>query len=399
MNNEDFNLSLNTPKIYDEELSKLYKEAIHETNLYGKYQIYITYLICLVAFSSSLICITFPTQKEIPPYTCKTRDEISTDMKIFDDPACINKFCNEENKILEVDYKSFKNFITILDQFCSIDTYSNKFARMMFIGRILTTIIFSYVADTYGRRITYLIVLVIIIVSNLGFFILVNPEIYLFLGLLSNMGMNNYNLSIIISVEIMNEELYSFLNGVFGTIFALCGIFSLLIMILFGNWFIIIFIHLVINFVCLYYCYYYLIETPMYSLAIKDFRQLDDTIMILSNINGTYNNVKPIIEKINKKKESIIIVKETKGFSILNMIEPYIKIFYMKSELDKFIFLIFPFIFLFFIYYGQILFVDKFPGNIKINSFIIFFSDALGPYIASHLLKFKNRKKILFTFD
>jgi hypothetical protein len=248
----------------------------------------------------------------------------------------------------------------------------------------------------------------------------------------------------IISVEVMNSELYSVFNGVVAMLFAFCGIFTIFIMSYFKDWLVLVFTHLVIDILMIYFSYYYFYETPYFCLNKKKYDELNDVIINISKVNGTYENfVKDKIDNIEKFKKSLTLANRKvitntspnspdiqkskiklsfksnltelsnfslgeyytqeqnnqKSFSIIYaLFKPYMIIFYKRRQLGNLLKLILPFITINFVYYGQLMFLERLPGDPKTNSFLIFFSEILAPNLAGWLMQFMGRKKILYFF-
>jgi MFS family permease len=445
-------------------LNQLYEDAIVASNLNGKYQKILFFILAIVAFSSSMIVTGFPSQKEIPPYVCVNRldfEESITEYKeyknnplrykIIHQEECVAHYCSMEENfespifwVLIADYKKIRNFVTHLDLMCDIESYSGDFTRWIFMGRIVTTVLFSYVSDTYGRRTSWLIVLCLLALSNFLFLTISNKSLYHVIGFLSNMCMSNYNLTMIISVEVMNSDLYSIFNGVVAMLFAFCGIFTIIIMSYFKDWLVLVFIHLVIDISMIYMSYYYFYETPYFCLNKRKYDDLNDVIVNISKVNGTYEHlVKGKLEKIEHLKRSLGVVyrkvitntspnspemqkgkrkltaqsnlSELSNFSLgehdnqghneqnsqsifVALFKPYINIFYKRRQLLNLIKLTLPFITINFVYYGQLMFLERLPGDPKTNSFLIFFSELIAPNLAGWLMQFTGRKKILYFF-
>ncbi len=236
--------------------------------------------------------------------------------------------------------------------------------------------------------------------------------------------------------------------GSYQYFFAACGFFSIFIMWLFKDWFVLLLIHFLIDGVFLYLSYQYFYETPYFCLNKKKYDKLEEVLVNISKINGTYENlVKSKLDQIEIVRRSFgvanrkiytntspnspeVVIKKlsfksfTSNFSELNILnsndfdnqgrnksgscsslnflytlfKPYMTIFYKRKPLGNVLKLTLPFITINFVYYGQLMFIERLPGNAKTNSFLIFFSQIVAPILAGWLLKFMGRKQILFFF-
>lgn len=437
---------------FDNALIKKYEDIMEAVDLSGKYQKIIFLTLATTVFSCCMLITTFPIQKELPDFFCVHKAEFqdsqdylvykqNNNYKVIYNEDCVAKRCRDwviEREdttnvkfqsaifwVLVADYSSVKNYVTNLDLMCEVESYSGDFTRIIFLGRILATVILSYVSDKYGRLPVFKINLSLLIISNLGFLFSSNKFAYLIFGTCSNITMQTYNLSTIMSVEYMSSHLYSLFNGAISSLFAFCGLFSIGMMYFFQNWFLIITFHLILNLFVVYMTSIYMVETPRYCLMKRDYDTLDVALVKMSLMNGTYEDkVKSMIEDVKffrgkdrenidrieapgAKGENIPMLKNrntgsTYRFNPLSifsaLLGPYLKIFSRSKDLENMVKLMIPFITVNFVYYGQLMFVEKLPGNVKINSFLIFFSELFSPNLAGYLLKSQSRRKIITVF-
>jgi MFS family permease len=412
-------------------VDKKYEKAIEAVDLDGNFQQTAFYILATTAFICSLILTAFPLQKEVPSYECINKFDFadleeynmyknSSRYKIVHMEECIDKFCKNKVEdyqdpllwVLIADLNSLTNMITNLDVLCHIDNFSSDFTRMLFSGRIVGTLLFAYISDNLGRHIAFSLGLTMLFICNLSFFFLRYTVTYYITAFFVNMTFQLYSLITIVSVEIMSNNLYSVLNGVIGSLFAFCGLFNLIIMYFFKDWFVLLGIHLVVDFIIVYLNFTRLTETPKFCLMKKDYNQLERILIRISKENGTYDIVKLKLQEIQElkksvKKDSITSdnVKNVGLFSYINPIRfistlfgPYVKILTARNDLGNFIKFIIPYITIFFVYYGQLMFVEKLPGDVQLNSLLIFTSELFSPNLAGYLLTKTSRKLILSIF-
>jgi MFS family permease len=413
-------------------IEKEYEKAIEEVDMEGKFQKRAFYILATTAFLCSLILTGFPLQKEAPEYQCLNRFDFedledysvyknNPRYKIIHSEECIDKFCNKMDNyqdailwVIVADYNSVTNMVTALDVMCQIDNFSAYFTKMLFIGRIIATLLFAYISDNFGRRIAFSIGLVLMLVTNTAFFMLRNATMYYIIAFFANMCFQLYSLITVMSVEIMGSKLYSVLNGVTASLFAFCGVFNLLIMYFFKSWFVLLGIHIVIDALIIYLNFTCLTETPKFCLMKKDYTQLEDILIRIAKDNDTYvNKVSHKLEEISQikkmiKKDSISSdnIKNKTIFAYMNPIRllnsifgPYIKILTAKNDLGNFLKFIIPYITVFFVYYGQLMFLEKIPGDPQFNSLLIFTSELFSPNLAGFLLTKTSRKLIITVFS
>jgi len=97
------------------------------------------------------------------------------------------------------------------------------------------------------------------------------------------------------------------------------------------------------------------------------------------------------------KKYFFLILKDSKTY-FRSMYTRYSEIFKKAESRRTFFLLIIPYLSCMIDYYGQIIFIEKLPGNILLNSFILYVSDLISPNIAGYLISFLSRKKALTIF-
>jgi MFS family permease len=415
--------------IKENNIAKEYEQAIEDTNLNGKFQKTAFKILGMTAFLSSLILAAFPLQKEIPKYECFNRQDFedfeeyniyknTKRYKIIHAEECVKRYCSSVKEnfedptlwVLVADYYSITNIITSLDVMCDFEKFNGEFTRMLFLGRIVGTIFYAYISDTYGRRVMFSLGIFILLVTNVSFFFLTYEFVYYIIAFFSVTCFSLYNLVTIMSVEIMSNDLYSFLNGLCGSSFAISGLLSLFIMFLFKSWFILLGFHIIVDSVILYFNYAKLTETPKFCLAKKDYKKLDEILLRIAKENNTFDAVSTRIEKIrsmiNLEQKDCLFDNYKAG--ILNMLNPvklitsifapYVRILTSEQNLGNFLKLVIPFVTIVFIYYGTLMFIEKIPGDVKLNSLLIFVAQALSPNLGGYLLKRHSRKFVLYIF-
>lgn len=413
-------LAINEDNLKDNEnlIQIEYENAIKEMGLNGKYQNIVFWIIALSSFICGLMIASFPVEKEMPNYVCINRYEFedfkefsiyknNPQFKIIESEECVEKFCKEPLQVIVAEYGEIRNFITMLDTMCSVDKFSGDLTKRLFLGRIVAIFFTSYLSDNIGRKITIHILLVLVLVTNTGFFFFRYTSAYLTLSFFANMSMQLFNINTVYSVEIMSDDLYSALSGAMGLSHVITGMSGIILMFLFKDFIVLLCIHLVFDVVIIYYAFVYLVETPKFCLYQKNYTQLKESITFIAKINGTYDTkVEPIFKKIDaigenkqntthpaESKEEFHIVRKINYF-VSSVFSPYIKIFSRKKELFDLGFLFFPFATVFFVYYGQLMFIERLPGNAQVNAFLIFFSELFSPNIAGYMLKKMKRRTI-----
>lgn len=157
-------------------------------------------------------------------------------------------------------------------------------------------LVYGYISDTYGRRVIFSNGLIVILISNIVFFSIKNVYVYILFAFLGNLSLNLLQLITITSVESMSKKYYSTLNGVFNSLFGICGLISILIMYLTENWNNILIMHIIIDVIVVILYFKFVVETPLYNLSTKSYGKYLNDIVYISKMNGVYETI--VKEKI-----------------------------------------------------------------------------------------------------
>jgi len=222
------------------------------------------------------------------------------------------------------------------------------------------------------------------------------------------MSKSFYNLVILFGVETMGVGYYSILTGILGFLYAICSIVSILILGFFYDWHIILYFHIILNFLGLYLGIKYIVETPMFLLSTFRYHELNQVLIKISRINNTQENVELVlneIEVLNKMKNNDhpdlnCRNSNNKSFSesIKYIISPYIKIMSTNNEMNNLMLLSIPYIAMHAIYFIQVFNLYKLPGNLLTNSSAIYAGEFFSTLVGGFLVNYFGKKKILYLF-
>ena len=109
------------------------------------------------------------------------------------------------------EYGKISNIVSQIDVMCDFENFNADFTRMLFFGRITANLVFSYIANSFGRKPINLICLVLILLTNVTFLFIKSRGVYLLTCFLANMCLSLYNLVTLIAVKIMSSDMYSVL--------------------------------------------------------------------------------------------------------------------------------------------------------------------------------------------
>ena len=332
---------------------------------------------------------------------------------------------NPRNTVLIVDNKSVTNFVTELNVICKMESFFGTMTQMLFLGRIIGNFVFAYVSDKYGRLICFKLQVYTIVVCHLIFFFVKVDWVYILVALVASGCLNTYNLVSAMSTEMMSQKMYSLLNGLLGASFTLTGLIDIVVLYFLKNWNILLLLHFLVSGVVVYAMTYYLTETPIFLLDQGNYRELSETIKKMATVNETYEsqNVKNRLDALKEFRNINKIKSKTEGFfnslsaefasayssrrgsavskKPENFIEsisgPYMIAFKSKETSTQFLKILFVYLTMNFVFYGQVLNVEKMNGNIYFNSFIIYTAEIISEISAGYFLQNYGRRQMIIA--
>jgi MFS family permease len=413
-----------------------YKSLILKAKDEGIYQKYILYILLAASFFSSVTIAALPLHKELPEYFCFNRQDFEDEpmylkykkepqYKIFHNEHCIKKFCsnqadfiNEHLSVLVADYSTIDNFTTELNLLCDQEEFFNRFTQWLFIGRIGGMLIFSYVSDKVGRYQTYFIQLYILLACFIMYFLFKNETLILFIGLLSNACMYLWNHVCLICTETMSDKMYSLGNAMISVAFSFSGLYNIIIMYFFGSWNLLLITYIIIVIVTIIFSKKYITETPIYLIEMERYEEARKVIKKISEVNNSEEEhlkllfaLKSIKRNYNDKSLDMSIqnqndfgmTENNKPVSeqislrsiITSVLGPYLLIVKSpKNTLNVLKTAIF-FTTAIFIYYGQLFYIEQLPGNIYLNSALIFIAEAIAEAGSGFILQRFDKRQII----
>jgi hypothetical protein len=419
-------------KLLNEPLKHKYLSLLSDVGLEGKFQKIMFGLICSLSFICVLIVPMFPMHKDLPNHFCVSFEESNMNQtyskfrgpqfSIIESESCIAKFCpdysrinelvinNNQNKsqILIVDKSSVRNLITELDILCDYQNFFEILNAALFLGRIAGNILFSYIADSYGRLQSATIQTYLIIFCYIISLFIKSQWITVFVVFILAATINVYLLINALSTEYMSQNYYTALNGLIGVFFSICGLYTVTIFYYFRNWNILLLIHLCISFFSLYLIKSYMVETPFFLLQQKRYKDLNTVIRKISQVNGTYESfeidkkISSLEKEINKSelKQGKDFFEEKKisyiEMILQNMLGAYIISFKSSKTTKNFLKLVLIYLSMNFTYYGQILNIEKVSGNFFFNNLIVYIGEIIAELSSVFLMNKYKRVELIF---
>lgn len=355
---------------------------------------------------------------------CFKKEELGEGLEIHNKIILNHEHTNNlpSTTVLVIDKKSIINFVTLLDVVCNMESFFGIMTQMLFLGRILGNFVFSYISDKYGRLICFKIQFYSLFICYLIYYFVRIDIIYIIVTLLVSGFVNIYNLVTAMSTEMMSQKMYSLLNGFLGASFTTTGLLCIIVFYYFKNFNIMIYIHFFITSFVIYAVYTdFLTETPIFLLDQGNYSHLNKVIKHIATINDTlksaniesrlqelreYRNLHQIKSKTDEfftpthtpKKLSITNsqLSNNKPSSMMeNLFGPYLIAFKSKETTIVFFKLLFIFLTMHFVFFGQVLNVEKMNGNIYFNSFIMYLAEIISEISGGYFLQTYGRRKML----
>ncbi len=403
-----------------------------------------------------MVLTSFPLQKELPTFSCLSSNQTlnitqyntSKNFKVFDSPRCILKHCPPTNSTtfsaIRADYSSITNFITVLDKFCDMDLYTELYTRVVYGCRLIGNLIIPFISDKYGRKKAFLMMLTMVTISNIGFLTIHNDYAYILFSGMTYFTMSGISISIIIAVENMRKELYSIMGVIQGINLSINGLLAYITIHLMKSWYLHVILYVINNIALFIFNMRILTETPDYLLEKKDYESLETALKRMAEYNGIKSEVEKMLSDISeadamnykqdyksssklsdidkeKKRErknsinsvnSIISINsqninditsnndsnnKAKGCmnTIYDIAETYRNLYKQKTDRYNFLKMILPMGAFNFLYFTQLMFIERIPGDIATNSFLIFAQELISPSVGMYLTQKFNRKNVI----
>ena len=422
-------------------LEDKYRKLIEIIGKSGRYQ-YILMSICVVvSFVGYYISTLIPLLKEMPDYKCINSNEFKQNkefelyknnkhIQIVENAECIHRYCKIYDKsssyLIVVNLKSIVNFITDFKMFCNVDEFFGNITQSLFIGRVVGTIILSYIGDKYGRKISFYIQFYVSLGSLIIMSITNNP-LMLYIAIFSN-GFSSqiFVLTIVICSEVMDQNMFGMYNGVVSGFFSLCGFVNVCLMYFTRNWNISLYLYILIMFIIVVFSYRFIFESTSFLLKYQRFDEIDRNYEFIAKINDNekaYKEEKLKYEKFTKpsvtakrrklvdfeykdKKEendSKLSLKEVflessidpNNSVIEQILGPYYTIFSSKDNTLNMIKCGFLFFSVYLLFYGLLFNLDKIEGDLYLHNLIMYASEMIAELNIGYIL---SRYKRIPTF-
>jgi MFS family permease len=410
------------------DIKEKYKELFEVAGNNGPFQKTLFVLLTTVAFVSCLSLLIASLQRIKPHHDCFNKQDFEDGTeydiyknnkryKVIHQEECVKQYCskseNFENELLTVlvlDTHSIVNLNTELGMECH-EEYFDRYTQNIFLGRLIGSLFSSYISDRFGRWYSYNIMMYGLLASQLLYLFYKNAIVVLMVAFLSTICASLWNLVCLIATETMDKKLYSLASGVYGAAYAGTGVFNIIIVYYFGNWNVILWIHLFLTIGCLYLSRIYVTETPIYLLEKKYYEELNQVLIKISLVNNPDDPFKhkqlltgldEIQQELNLHKLSDEKLVTNGSFSLKQMLKsvfgPYIELFGNYNNVMNILKTGFMYNTIIYSYYGQILYVEQLPGSTEFNLFMCFVGELISNLLAGVILTvIEDKRKLLIV--
>lgn len=196
-------------------------------------------------------------------------------------------YLNKNRKKLIVNYDSIRNYITEYDAFCDYDEFFNSLSTMITIGRIIGSLVFSYISDKYGRLLAFKTSLYIMFFSYVLILVFKSRFVLYIFHLASSLGISLSLVIVCMGSENMEQKNFNILNSLISALFSLSGLVCVSVMFLFRNYLLIYYVQIMLMLVLLNYANYYILESFSFFLLKESYEECLQNILYLNQINDS----------------------------------------------------------------------------------------------------------------
>ncbi|ODN00544.1 Organic cation transporter 1 [Orchesella cincta] len=358
-----------------------FEDILDRLGCFGPFQV-ITLLSYLLMEIASAFIVFIPifvgTSPESMAYNCTTGAS--------DEHFKVNETSNFIGSIRQMIDSPF-HYKSIADEWdlrCEKAWISDVFTSCLMIGMIVGNLSVSLLADWYGRRQTYLLILCIMFFGTL--MSALSPTIYIYAvaRFIAGIGFCGcINVSSMAVMEFMTPKWRSLSNclGPMGE-----GVMLLSCIAYFIRPWRLLYLATAVPYVLIIPIYFFLPESPRWLIRNKKLKEAHDVLGYMAKINGKEPISYDLLEALQKQEE-----KETESLKAK-------KLSYMEFVRNKSLFVTSLYLFAIWFswnvaYYGISYNIRNVPGNLYFNVILIGLANAVGQRISMPLSDWVGRRK------
>jgi MFS family permease len=366
---------------------------------WGPYQRIISAIFILTIMHIPLVVLILPMMQKTSQFTFNNSP---VDREIF----CTEVYYTQDWDLLSPHIQitsELNNWASDLKIVCETKKVFSLVGTIYFIASIAGYLAMSKFPDRYGRRTVFLCLNFFSLISLIQMLFLYNYSQILIAAFVLGLSSINLALGSVIVNENIDGNYTALVIGLSMAMFPLGGIINTVLMYLFCDWryyHILIIILVTIN---NYLGFKYLKESPKWLIANHKYEEYLETIVYISELNGTFDRTWAFIEAKhfshhNNEKNQVALKNNS-----LSGIENFRHVIYEITDLLKYksirlmtLFNLYLWIFSGFSFYGILLNLEGLTGNIYIDSFVSYTAEFMAEIASGILADRFGRKTTIF---
>ncbi len=355
----------------------------------GRFQLISSVFIIGYSFIMFYNVTSLPLQKIRPEAICRNKDDISDDFI----PCTQDSYCDPNYEKIILKEKSLNNWYLDFEVDCDTEKNFDFIISSIFIGGFLSYIFLSKWADIIGRKLVLQFeiygLLTIVIISIFA------NNLYIIAGLwfLYEFCNHVYSLLHIYTSEIASQEYFSFICSLSNICFPLTGLINSLLFFSLRDWRLVHLIFTVIAVISAIVFKMTLIETPPYSLKIKDTKTFVESVKKIALYNGTlelvnndlesfeknFSYLRKSLNKLNKKEDLLLEEHKLLYNSNVTLYDMFMNDTNFRKE---YLIIIYCYAMCNFIFFGVLLNIEKYDDNVFLFSIILYSSEMTAEFLS-----------------
>jgi MFS family permease len=382
-----------------EEIALDHEDYTRLAGKWGSYQRIISTIFILTIMHIPLVVLILPMMQKTPQFTFNNS------------PIDLQTFCTEiyptqshDNLYHNIQITSeFNNWASDLKIVCETKKVFSLVGTIYFIASIAGYLAMSKFPDRYGRRTVFLCLNFFSLISLVQMVFLYNFAQILIAGFVLGLSSINLALGSVIVNENIDGNYTALVIGLTMAMFPLGGMINTIFMYLFSDWryyHLLIIILVAIN---NYLGFRYLKESPKWLIANHKYEEFLETIVYISELNGTFQRTWAFIEAkhfsmdINEKSKSLAKNDTLSGITNFRHVAYEITdLFKFKSIRLLTLSNLYLWIFSGFSFYGILLNLEGLTGNIYIDSFVSYTAEFIAEIASGIVADRIGRKPTIF---
>lgn len=371
-------------------ITKEYQDVIDKIGRNGNYQRQVFNLLSISGlFLNGMFCL-LPFNSAEPEYTCT--DLASAILSHYPHEECPDLCPKGTVALFEI---TAKTILTDYRQLCTARVSYDILTSFAFLVKLILIIVLSYMADKIGRiRTIQIYTGYSIVIYSLLMFTHNVPILFLGCGILSG-NLVHYISTIVVSSELFDQKLNSAFNAWLGVFFSIGGLIQTALFWYFENWKVNLAVLNVVHIIFFLFILRCRWEPYDYLLNLKQYASLNVALENIAIANDTLEKVKPKLEMLKHMEDFKMESPGTIIGHIKSILSPYVTLINDKESFRILLGLFMPAYVIEFLYFGQVLNAEKIGGDLYLNLFMLFLSEATVELILVKVLDSCPRVKAL----